>query len=85
MRQVNYIRQHPETKCRTDAVMNTLPDYLQHNLDIVLVGLNPSLPSVEAGRYFASPRNRFWRALNRSGIRASRWMPRSTTRCRGTA
>ncbi len=50
--------------------MNTLPDYLQRNLDIVLVGLNPSLPSVEAGRYFASPRNRFWRALNRSGILA---------------
>ena len=50
--------------------MNTLPDYLQHNLDIVLVGINPSLPSVEAGRYFASQRNRFWRALNRSGILA---------------
>lgn len=48
--------------------MNTLPDYLQRNLDIVLVGLNPSLPSVEAGRYFASPRNRFWRALNDCGI-----------------
>ena len=48
--------------------MNTLPDYLLPNLDIVLVGLNPSLRSVEVGRYFASPRNRFWRAINRSGL-----------------
>ena len=48
--------------------MNTLPDYLKEGLDIVLVGLNPSLYSVEVGRYFATPRNRFWRAVNRSGL-----------------
>ncbi len=48
--------------------MNTLPDYLQPNLDIVLVGLNPSQISVERGRYFANPRNRFWRAFNQSGL-----------------
>ena len=48
--------------------MNTLPDYLEPDLDIVLVGLNPSLYSVEVGHYFATPRNRFWRAINRSGL-----------------
>ncbi len=48
--------------------MNTLPDYLRSGLRIVSVGLNPSLPSVEAGFYFANPRNRFWRALNESGL-----------------
>ena len=48
--------------------MNTLPDYLKNGLDIVLVGLNPSLRSVEVGHYFATPRNRFWRAINRSGL-----------------
>ena len=48
--------------------METLPDYLKEGLDIVLVGLNPSLYSVEVGRYFATPRNRFWRAINRSGL-----------------
>ena len=48
--------------------MNTLPDYLKEGLDIVLVGLNPSLYSVEVGHYFATPRNRFWRAINRSGL-----------------
>ena len=50
--------------------MNTLPDYLKEGLDIVLVGLNPSLRSVEAGHYFATPRNRFWPAINRSGLLA---------------
>lgn len=48
--------------------MKTLPDYLSPGLDIVFVGLNPGLSSVEAGHYFASPRNRFWPALNRSGL-----------------
>jgi TDG/mug DNA glycosylase family protein len=45
-----------------------LPDYLEQDLDIVLVGLNPSLYSAQVGRYFANPRNRFWMALNRSGL-----------------
>jgi TDG/mug DNA glycosylase family protein len=48
--------------------MTTLPDYLAPGLDIVFVGLNPGLQSVEAGHYFASPRNRFWTAVNRSGL-----------------
>ena len=46
----------------------TLPDYLRPGLDIVSIGLNPSLPSVRAGFYFANPRNRFWRAVNASGL-----------------
>ena len=48
--------------------MPTLPDYLRDRLDLVFVGLNPSLPSIRAGHYFANPRNRFWPALNRSGL-----------------
>lgn len=47
---------------------NTLPDYLQPGLDIVFVGLNPGMSSVEAGHYFASSRNRFWTAVNQSGL-----------------
>ena len=47
---------------------DTLPDYLRPGLDIVSIGLNPSLPSVRLGYYFANPRNRFWRALNASGL-----------------
>ncbi len=48
--------------------METLPDYLRPGLDIVLVGLNPSIPSAQTGRYFANPRNRFWRAFNAAGL-----------------
>lgn len=48
--------------------MNTLPDYLRPGLDIVLIGLNPGLHSVKVGHYFAFGRNRFWPAINRSGL-----------------
>lgn len=46
----------------------TLGDYLEPGLDIVFVGLNPSSYSVRVGHYFANPRNRFWAALNGSGL-----------------
>ena len=48
--------------------MDTLPDYLCSGLQLVCIGLNPSLPSVRAGFYFANPRNRFWRALQVSEL-----------------
>jgi len=48
--------------------LNTLADYLRSGLRIVSIGLNPSLRSVEAGFYFANPRNRFWPALLASGL-----------------
>jgi TDG/mug DNA glycosylase family protein len=48
--------------------VDTLPDYLEKGLDIVFVGLNPSIYSMQMGHYFANPRNRFWSALNRSGL-----------------
>ena len=48
--------------------LETLTDFLQPGLDIVFVGLNPSTYSVQVGHYFANPRNRFWAALNRSGL-----------------
>ena len=48
--------------------LEKLPDYLVHGLDIVFVGLNPSVISVAEGHYFANPRNRFWSAFNRSGL-----------------
>ena len=48
--------------------MQTLKDYLDYNLEILSIGLNPSTISVERGYYFANPRNRFWKALNASGL-----------------
>jgi TDG/mug DNA glycosylase family protein len=49
-------------------MMITLPDYLREGLDIVSIGINPSVNSVRAGFYFATPQNRFWKALNASGL-----------------
>ncbi|MBQ0725316.1 MAG: mismatch-specific DNA-glycosylase [Cycloclasticus sp.] len=48
--------------------MKTLPDLVDANMAILLVGLNPSIPSVKAGFYFANPVNRFWKALNGCGF-----------------
>jgi len=39
---------------------STLPDRLGTGLDIVSIGINPSLYSVEKGFNFARPGNRFW-------------------------
>ena len=55
--------------------LKTLSDYLGPGLEIVSIGLNPSLPSVREGFYFANPRNRFWRALNGSGLLAEPLVP----------
>ena len=49
-------------------VLETLPDYLKPGLGMVFIGINPSSISVREGHYFANPRNRFWSALNRSGL-----------------
>ena len=48
--------------------MKTLPDYLAPGLGIVFVGINPGTYSAEVGHYFARTTNRFWPAVNRSGL-----------------
>jgi TDG/mug DNA glycosylase family protein len=46
----------------------TLPDLLRDGLDIVFIGINPSLYSAAQGHYFARKTNRFWPAFSRSVI-----------------
>ena len=48
--------------------IETLPDYLAPDLDIVLIGLNPGLQSARLGHYFANPRSRFWTAVTEAGL-----------------
>ena len=50
------------------AAVDTLPDYLAPGLDVIFVGINPGMHSAKVGHYFATPTNRFWPALNRSGL-----------------
>lgn len=57
------------------CAFQTLADYLREGLTLVSIGLNPSLPSVRAGYYFANPRNRFWRALQGSGLVSATLQP----------
>src|SRR5580658_3841806 len=48
----------------------TLPDLLRPDLDLVFIGINPSLYSVAQGHYFARKTNRFWPAFSRSILSA---------------
>lgn len=58
----------------------TLPDILTPGLDLVFVGINPSIYSAERGEYFARPSNMFWRCLNGSGLVPARVGPADSHR-----
>ncbi len=45
-----------------------LPDLLRGGLNVVFVGINPSIFSARKGHYFARPTNRFWRAFSGSEL-----------------
>ncbi|XP_051158682.1 G/T mismatch-specific thymine DNA glycosylase-like [Leptopilina boulardi] len=45
-----------------------LPDYLKMNLNLVFIGINPSLMSAYRGRYYAGPGNHFYKLLHESGL-----------------
>jgi double-stranded uracil-DNA glycosylase len=45
---------------------NSLPDLLRDALDVVFVGINPSIYSATQGHYFARRSNRFWPCFSRS-------------------
>src|ERR1700733_8210707 len=49
-------------------VVPTLPDLLSDGLDLVFVGINPSLLSAAQGHYFARKTNRFWPGFSRSRL-----------------
>ena len=46
----------------------TLPDHLRPGLDLVFVGINPGLYSVQRGHYFARSTSRFWPAFSKSKL-----------------
>lgn len=47
-----------------------LPDYMKAGLDIVFIGINPSMFAAYTGKYYDGPGNHFWQALYLSGILA---------------
>ena len=48
--------------------METLPDYLDRGLVLVVIGQNPSPASIARQCYYGNPRNRFWPALRGAGL-----------------
>ena len=48
--------------------MQSLPDYLQPDLRLVIVGFNPGSRSAEIGHYYAGRGNLFWPLLYESGL-----------------
>lgn len=47
---------------------NTLKDILAGDLDLVFVGINPSLMAAHTGRYYAGPGNHFYKLLYESKL-----------------
>ena len=59
----------PPTRAELAAARGkSIPDVIAPRLDVLFVGINPSLWSGAVGLHFARPGNRFWRALHEAGF-----------------
>ena len=61
-------RRHPTRADLEAARGKSIPDVIGRDLDVLFVGINPSLWSGAVGYHFARPGNRFWRALHDAGF-----------------
>uniref|UniRef100_A0A3Q4BXA4 G/T mismatch-specific thymine DNA glycosylase n=1 Tax=Mola mola TaxID=94237 RepID=A0A3Q4BXA4_MOLML len=50
------------------SLYQTLPDVIAHNLDILIIGINPGLLSAYRGHHYPNPGNHFWKCLFLSGL-----------------
>lgn len=64
----------------TAPLVETLPDLLAPGIEVLFVGINPSLYSARAGHYYARPGNLFWRCLHESGLTPVRLRPEEDKR-----
>jgi double-stranded uracil-DNA glycosylase len=51
-----------------EPALRPLPDLMRDGLDIVFIGINPSIMSATQRHYFARPTNRFWPCFSRSTL-----------------
>ncbi|XP_075885009.1 G/T mismatch-specific thymine DNA glycosylase [Nelusetta ayraudi] len=51
-----------------EVMSRTLPDVIAHNLDILIIGINPGLMSAYKGHHYPNPGNHFWKCLFLSGF-----------------
>ena len=72
------------THQQLEAARNTtIADVLGQALDVLFVGINPSLYSAVVGHHFARPGNRFWPTLHGSGFTPRQLMAGNICRCTG--
>jgi TDG/mug DNA glycosylase family protein len=58
----------PDRKQLQNARGAKVADVIAPGLEVLFVGINPSLYSAAVGHHFARPGNRFWRTLHQSGF-----------------
>ncbi|MCA9174061.1 MAG: mismatch-specific DNA-glycosylase [Planctomycetales bacterium] len=64
------------TRAELEAARDKLvPDVIADDLELLFVGINPSLYSAALGQHFARPGNRFWPALHGAGFTPRLWSP----------
>ncbi|KAL7640905.1 UNVERIFIED_CONTAM: hypothetical protein RMT77_008042 [Armadillidium vulgare] len=51
-----------------EVLKKFLPDHIHHNLDILIIGINPGLFAAHKGHHYAGPGNHFWKCLFMSGL-----------------
>lgn len=68
-----FSQQHEATVNATNSPL--LDDIVDEGLDVIFVGINPGLQSAMRGHSFATPGNRMWTALHRSGFTPYRLRP----------
>ncbi len=62
-------RPKPPTRAELEAARRkTVKDVIRGGLDVLFIGINPGLYTAAIGHHFGRPGNRFWPALNLSGL-----------------
>eukprot|EP00118_Oscarella_pearsei_P008595 m.45262 g.45262 ORF g.45262 m.45262 type:complete len:222 (+) comp33578_c0_seq3:123-788(+) len=54
-----------------DVLQMGLPDLFEKDLDIVFIGINPSLDAAYVGHYYAGNSNHFWTCMNETQLVAA--------------
>lgn len=57
------------------AYDRTLPDLIEPDLAVLLVGINPGLWTAVIGHHFGNPANRLWPTLHQAGFTPRRLLP----------
>ena len=74
-------RRKPPTRAELEAARDkTVKDVIRPGLDVLFVGINPGLYTAAIGHHFGRPGNRFWPALNLSGLLRSPLTPYESKR-----